>query len=65
MTSSTDGASRPSNIALARSMSAAVNERPLTIGFGQHDYFSGRLRDVRLYRRALTPEDVAALSKRS
>lgn len=38
-----------------------TNERPLLIGFGQHDYFRGSLSDVRLYERALTPEEVAAL----
>jgi hypothetical protein len=26
---------------------------PLLIGFGEQDYFTGRIRDVRLYRRAL------------
>lgn len=32
------------------------NEAPLRIGFGQHDYFRGKMKDVRLYRRALDPE---------
>ena len=27
------------------------NPSPLRIGFGQHDYFNGRMRDLRLYRR--------------
>lgn len=34
--------------------------RPLTIGFGPHDYFFGRIRDVRLYGRALSPAALAA-----
>ncbi|MFM7072315.1 MAG: LamG-like jellyroll fold domain-containing protein [Planctomycetota bacterium] len=28
-------------------------DAPLLIGFGEHDYFTGRICDVRLYRRAL------------
>ena len=32
--------------------------RPLKIGFGQHDYFNGRMKDLRIYRRALSPKDV-------
>ena len=38
------------------------NDRPLRIGFGSHDHFNGRLRDLRLYNRALTDEEVSALS---
>ncbi|MFV2070647.1 MAG: LamG domain-containing protein, partial [Pirellulales bacterium] len=37
------------------------NDRPLLIGFGQHDYFNGRLSDVRLYRRAVTKEEIAQI----
>lgn len=33
----------------------------LRIGFGEQDYFSGRIRDVRLYRRGLGDDEVAAL----
>jgi hypothetical protein len=36
-----------------------TNDRPLTIGFGQHDFFHGRMRDVRLYSRALSAADLA------
>jgi hypothetical protein len=39
-------------------------EQPLQIGFGPNDYFQGRLSDVRLYRRALTAGEVAALAKK-
>ena len=35
--------------------------QPLKIGFGQHDYFNGRMRDVRLYDRALSSADVASV----
>jgi hypothetical protein len=29
------------------------NGSPLRIGFGQHDYFNGRMRDLRLYNKAI------------
>jgi len=35
---------------------------PLRIGFGQHDYFNGRMRDLRLYRRALGKEEIRLLA---
>jgi hypothetical protein len=34
------------------------NEAPLRIGFGQYNYFKGRIKDVRLYGRALTESEV-------
>jgi hypothetical protein len=34
------------------------NDRPLRIGFGDHDYFSGTIRDVRLYNRALSGKEI-------
>lgn len=37
------------------------NDKPLTIGFGDHDYFNGCLSDLRLYNRALNDAEVAAL----
>ena len=39
------------------------NAVPLRIGFGQHDYFCGRMRDVRLYNRAISEEEIRALAK--
>jgi len=36
-----------------------TTKQPLKIGFGQHDYFNGKMRDVRLYNRALTTVNVA------
>jgi gamma-glutamylcyclotransferase (GGCT)/AIG2-like uncharacterized protein YtfP len=39
------------------------NDRPLRIGSGPNDFFHGRLRDVRLYDRAITPSEAAALAK--
>jgi len=38
-------------------------EAPLRIGFGAHDYFCGKMRDVRLYSRALGPQETARLAK--
>ena len=37
---------------------------PLKIGFGQHDYFNGKLKDIRLYRRSLTVADIRKLALR-
>lgn len=39
-----------------------ANDRPLAIGFGQHDYFNGLMSDLRLYARALTEAEVSALA---
>ena len=36
------------------------NDQPLRIGSGPNDFFHGRLRDVRLYRRALSQAEVGA-----
>ena len=35
---------------------------PLKIGFGQHDYFNGRMKDVRIYDRALPSQEIQRLS---
>lgn len=40
------------------------NSAPLRIGLGQHDYFNGRMKDVRLFGGALGAEEVKALAKR-
>ena len=40
-----------------------TNDRPLLIGFGQHDYFKGLMSDLRIYNRGLRSEEVAALAK--
>jgi hypothetical protein len=37
-------------------------DQPLRIGFGQIDYFSGRIGEVRLYNRALTASQIRKLS---
>ena len=40
------------------------NTQPLKIGFGEHDYFNGRMKDLRVYNRALDETEVHDLSKR-
>jgi len=40
-----------------------TNSLPLTIGFGSHDYFSGSLRDLRLYGRALERKELLGLCR--
>lgn len=35
-----------------------TTKQPLKIGFGEQDYFSGKIRDVRLYQRALSDGEV-------
>ena len=39
------------------------NRKSLLIGFGEHDYFNGRLRDLRIYERALSEAEIGSLSK--
>ena len=38
------------------------NESPFKIGFGANDYFSGRMRELRLYKRALSDREIRKLS---
>ena len=37
------------------------SDGPLKIGFGQHDYFNGRMKDVRIYDRALEVEQISEM----
>jgi len=39
------------------------NGAPLKIGFGQHDYFKGKMQDLRIYGRALTESEIGVLSQ--
>lgn len=39
------------------------SDAPIRIGLGANDYFNGRLRDVRLYRRALEEAEIHDLSQ--
>jgi len=39
-----------------------ANDEPLRIGFGQHDFYNGEMRDVRIYRRGLSGEEIGRLS---
>ena len=38
------------------------NDRPLTIGFGAHDYVRGLRRDLRIYGRAIGGSEVEVLA---
>ena len=40
------------------------NTQPLRIGFGEHDYFNGRMKDLRIYDRALQEVEIGKLSRR-
>ncbi|WP_435017906.1 LamG-like jellyroll fold domain-containing protein [Tundrisphaera sp. TA3] len=42
-----------------------ANRAPLRVGIGGHDHFRGRLSDLRLYDRALSADEVAALANRA
>ena len=39
-----------------------TNGQPLRIGVGEHDFLNGRLRDLRLYGRALAQAEIAVLA---
>lgn len=39
-----------------------TNQQPLTIGFGPHDHFFGKLRNLRLYSTALSSAEVRAVT---
>ena len=40
-----------------------ANDEPLQIGFGAHDYFNGKMSDVRLYERALMTHEIKQLAR--
>jgi hypothetical protein len=39
------------------------NDEPLKIGFGAMDYFSGKIREVRVYNKALSNKEIKRLSE--
>jgi len=39
------------------------NSRSLMIGFGEHDFFKGSMRDLRIYRRALPEPEIKSVMK--
>jgi hypothetical protein len=41
-----------------------ANEKPLLIGFGARNYFTGALDDLRLYRGALDASQIESLAQR-
>ncbi len=58
-----DGAKVASSSELDPGLFHLAGERPLKIGLGQHDYFNGRMRDVRIYNRALAPREIRQLRR--
>jgi hypothetical protein len=42
---------------------AAANNAPLLIGLGPHSHFRGRMREIRIYDRALNGDEVAGLKQ--
>lgn len=58
-----DGAKAAISSPLAPDRFNVNNASSLKIGLGQHDYFNGRLRDVRIYDSALTGREVKALTR--
>ena len=40
-----------------------TNDRPLTIGLGELDYFSGKIREVRIYDHALEEREIERLAE--
>ena len=41
------------------------NDQPLRIGFGATDYFHGKIREVRVHRRALEPDVMERMAARA
>ncbi len=39
------------------------NDKPLKIGFGAHDYFNGKMKNLRIYRKALSPAEIKKLQQ--
>jgi hypothetical protein len=59
-----DGKLEATSTAMERDTFDVSTDVPLRIGSGTHDHFNGRLSDLRLYGRALSAEEVAALARR-
>ena len=57
-----DGAEVARSSRMAPATFDLTNDEPLRIGFGQHDFFNGRMRDVRLYGRGLDDREIARLT---
>jgi hypothetical protein len=56
-------------LAASRSSDGAVLntacDAPLRIGFGPQGYFDGKMRDIRIYDRALSAPEIIALGNKS
>ncbi len=42
-----------------------TNSKPLKIGFGSHDYFNGKMKDMRVYQRALHADEISKMHRAS
>jgi Concanavalin A-like lectin/glucanases superfamily len=40
-----------------------TNDKPLKIGFGSHDYFNGKISDLRIYQSALSQKEIDKLAQ--
>jgi hypothetical protein len=58
-----DGSMVASSATSSHSHYDISNDSPFYLGFGDHGYLNGALSDVRLYNRALTQEEISALSR--
>jgi len=58
-----DGRKTAESPALSSSPLDVTNDQPLRLGAGETDSFSGRIREVRLYRRALSGETLRRLAE--
>jgi hypothetical protein len=47
----------------AHAATSIANDKPFLIGFGEHDYFCGGMRDVRIFEGAATGNELAAIAK--
>ncbi len=57
-----DGGRVATSAAIDASAFDLSTDQPLRIGAGAIDTFNGRLRDLRLYRRALADDDIRRLA---
>jgi len=57
-----DGKSVATSATFTASEFNLSSQRPLKIGFGAQDHFYGRMADVRIYRGALSMEEIQTLA---
>jgi len=57
-----DGKLAATSLAFEPSEYDVSTDRPLRIGFGQTEYFAGKMADVRIYDRALSEKEIQGLA---